>query len=131
MKPDVLALALAEAKAAVPGPPGPTGATGPQGPIGPRGIPGRDGATGATGPAGPPGPRGMSIAYGGGGGGGGGSGTGSSVPAGGTAGEVLTKLSSTDGDVDWLPVNIGDIDGGVPGSLYGGVVISPIDCGGV
>lgn len=59
------------------GPAGETGATGPQGPAGPQGD------TGATGPQGPQGERG----YG--------------VPAGGLAGQVLTKASTMDNDTEW------------------------------
>lgn len=66
---------------------GDTGATGPQGPqgiqgeTGPQGPKGDTGATGATGPQGPAGPG---------------------VPTGGTAGQVLQKLSGTDFDAGWV-----------------------------
>ena len=65
------------------------GATGPQGPQGPQGIQGiqgiqgeqgPQGETGATGPTGPAGPG---------------------VPAGGTAGQVLTKVNGTDYNTQW------------------------------
>lgn len=59
---------------------GPKGDTGDTGPIGPQGIQGPTGATGATGPAGP------------------------GVAAGGTAGQVLVKASTTDYDAQWADV---------------------------
>lgn len=77
------------------GPTGPTGATGPQGPkgdtgdTGPAGPTGPTGATGATGPTGPTGATGATGA------------TGPGVATGGTAGQVLTKNSSTDYDTIW------------------------------
>lgn len=80
------------------GPQGPTGETGPQGPRGYEGPTGATGAqgpqgpTGATGPQGEQGPRG----YG--------------VPAGGTAGQVLTKASAIDNDTEWrTPGSLGNI----------------------
>ena len=60
-----------------------------QGERGPQGLPGETGATGATGPQGPAGPQGEAGANGVG------------VPAGGTAGQVLKKSSSTDYDTEW------------------------------
>ena len=65
------------------GPIGPAGPTGPEGPTGPQGA---QGPTGPQGPEGPEGPKGDD---------------GLGVPAGGLAGEVLTKLSSTDNDTYW------------------------------
>ena len=59
------------------GPVGPKGDTGEQGPKGDTGATGPKGDTGATGPAGP------------------------GVPAGGVAGQVLTKKSGTDYDTEW------------------------------
>lgn len=64
----------------VQGDPGPTGATGPAGPQGPQGIQGLIGPQGDPGPTGPAGPG---------------------VPAGGSAGQVLKKLSGADFDTSW------------------------------
>lgn len=52
--------------------------------IGPQGPAGADGATGAIGPVGPTGP------------------VGPGVPAGGSAGQVLAKISGTDYDTQWV-----------------------------
>ena len=56
---------------------------------------------------------------------------GGSLPAGGTAGQVLTKQSSTDGDADWEDAaaggSSGQIDGGTWDTNYGGT--TPIDGG--
>lgn len=84
------------------GAPGATGATGPQGPEGPKGD------TGATGPAGPQGEAGPA---------------GHGVPAGGTAGQVLTKKSGTDYDTEWKDPTGGGASGrisfgGKSGSAY-------------
>lgn len=71
------------------GPQGPAGATGPQGPKGDKGDKGDTGATGATGATGPAGPAGVGV------------------PAGGSAGMVLKKRTSTAYDTEWaldLPV---------------------------
>ena len=71
------------------GDPGEQGQQGPEGPAGPKGDPGEQGVAGpkgdpgATGPAGPEGPAGPGV------------------PAGGTAGQVLTKKSGTDYDTEW------------------------------
>lgn len=65
----------------VQGPTGPAGETGPQGPAGPTGETGATGATGPQGPAGPAGPG---------------------VPTGGTAGQVLAKVDSTDYNTQWV-----------------------------
>lgn len=67
---------------------GPTGPAGPQGPLGLQGPAGRDGQTGTTGPIGATGPQGPKGAD-------------ATLPAGGAAGEALTKESATDGDVGW------------------------------
>lgn len=74
------------------GPQGPAGATGATGPTGPTGPAGATGATGATGPQGPQGPTGATGAAGA---------NGQGVPAGGTAGQVLTKTSGTDYATAW------------------------------
>ena len=70
-------------------------ALGPQGPAGPQGPQGETGATGATGPQGEQGPQGETGATGPQGS------PGVGVPAGGTAGQVLTKVSVTDYDTEW------------------------------
>lgn len=64
-----------------PGPQGEPGQQGIQGPIGPRGLQGEQGETGATGPVGPAGPG---------------------VPAGGTAGQILSKKTESDYDTEWI-----------------------------
>lgn len=74
------------------GPAGPTGATGPQGPQGMTGPMGPIGPMGMQGPAGPvgaQGPQGVAGA------------DGLGVPAGGTAGQVLTKIDGTDNNTQW------------------------------
>ena len=71
------------------GPQGETGPIGPAGPTGPEGPQGPTGATGAQGPEGPQGPQGPAGA------------DGLGVPAGGTTGEVLTKLTNADNDTYW------------------------------
>jgi hypothetical protein len=98
----------AGADSTVPGPPGPAG-----GPAGPQGDPGPAGATGATGATGPQGPQGVkgdtgatgpagaTGATGGTGPAGSTGATGPGVATGGTTGQVLTKLSSTDYDTNW------------------------------
>lgn len=75
---------------------GATGATGPAGANGADGADGADGAPGATGPAGPTGPAGADGADGVG------------VPAGGTTGQVLTKVDGTDYNTQWSDVSGGD-----------------------
>lgn len=83
------------------GPAGPTGATGPQGAQGLQGTTGAQGPTGpqgtqgVPGPVGPTGPQGATGATGPTGA------TGIGVPAGGTAGQILTKNSSTNYDTLW------------------------------
>jgi len=70
-----------------PGPTGPQGDTGPTGPTGNDGNPGADGATGPQGNDGAPGATGP---------------TGNGVPTGGMAGQVLTKVDSTDYNTEWI-----------------------------
>ena len=70
------------------GVPGPKGDTGPTGETGPKGDKGDTGPTGATGPQGPRGPQGEQGIQGPPGP------AGEGVPAGGTAGQVLTKTAS-------------------------------------
>jgi hypothetical protein len=62
-----------------------TGSVGVPGPQGPTGATGATGATGPTGPAGSPGVG---------------------VPAGGTAGQFLTKIDGTNYNTDWTTVNL-------------------------
>lgn len=62
------------------GPTGPQGVQGPTGPIGPQGIQGIQGVQGSTGPVGP------------------------GVPAGGVAGDILSKTSSTNYATAWTDV---------------------------
>lgn len=126
------------------GPQGPAGATGATGPAGPAGADGAPGATGATGPQGPEGPKGDTGATGPAGpegqqGPAGPEGpqgpigetgpkgdqgpAGPGVPAGGTAGQVLTKKSGTDYDTEWKdPAGGGSSGyvtfGGKPGMAY-------------
>lgn len=75
------------------GPQGPTGATGAQGPQGETGAQGPQGIQGIQGETGPQGPTGPAGADGS---------DGVGVPAGGTAGQVLAKASSTDYDTEWV-----------------------------
>ena len=96
------------------GPQGPAGATGATGPAGPAGADGAPGATGATGPQGPEGPKGDTGATGP---------AGPGVPAGGVAGQVLTKKSGTDYDTEWKDPTGGGSSGrisfgGKQGSAY-------------
>lgn len=96
---------------------GATGATGPQGPQGPKGDTGATGATGAQGPQGiqgeqgpqgiqgiqgEQGPQGPTGATGATGPQGPAGQNGVGVPSGGTAGQVLAKLSGTDFDTGWI-----------------------------
>ncbi|ROH93829.1 collagen-like protein [Stagnimonas aquatica] len=68
------------------GPQGPTGATGAQGPQGLQGLQGLQGPAGATGATGSAGAAGAA---------------GIGVPAGGTAGQVLSKVNGTDYNTQW------------------------------
>lgn len=111
------------------GAPGATGATGPQGPEGPKGDTGATGPAGPAGPAGPEGPKGDKGDKGDTGATGetGATGpqgpAGQGVPAGGTAGQVLTKKSGTDYDTEWKDPSGGGTSGyitfgGKDGFLY-------------
>ena len=105
------------------GPQGPAGATGATGPAGPAGADGAPGATGATGPQGPEGPKGDTGATGPAGPKGDPGVAGVGVPAGGTAGQVLTKKSGTDYDTEWKDPTGGGASGimsfgGKDGYLY-------------
>jgi hypothetical protein len=75
------------------GPQGEPGDTGPQGDTGPTGPQGNDGPIGPTGPKGEPGPTGADGATGP---------AGPGVPAGGTAGQLLSKASSVDYATAWI-----------------------------
>lgn len=88
--------------------PGPTGATGPAGATGAQGPQGEQGETGPQGPAGPQGIQGVQGEPGA---------DGSGVPAGGTDGQVLTKQSGVDGDVDWETPGTGVTDHGALSGL--------------
>ena len=68
---------------------GERGPIGPEGPVGPKGDAGEQGPQGIQGPIGETGPKGDPGDPGPG------------VPAGGTAGQVLTKKSGTDYDTEW------------------------------
>lgn len=103
------------------GPAGPIGLTGATGPTGPIGL---TGATGATGPIGPTGATGLTGATGPTGP------AGVGVPAGGTSGQVLSKIDSTNYNTQWVSgggtnlakttgsVTLGSCDGG--GALAAG-----------
>lgn len=69
--------------------------TGPQGPIGPQGVQGPEGPQGVEGPQGPVGSAGVGV------------------PAGGTAGQILTKNTNTDYDTSWQDIGSTLPDGSV------------------
>lgn len=75
------------------GPQGPQGPQGPAGPTGPQGPKGDTGLTGPQGPAGPTGPQGPQGVQGP---------AGPGLPTGGTAGQVVSKKSSTNYDTQWV-----------------------------
>lgn len=92
-----------------PGPEGPEGPPGPKGDPGPKGEPGPAGRTGETGEAGPPGkpgPRGVKGD------------TGIGLPAGGEAGQIPVKASSTDYDIEWRDAPAG----GAGAAIYSNTV---------
>ena len=91
--------------------PGPTGATGPQGNPGATGAASTvPGPTGATGPQGNPGTAGVGV------------------PAGGTAGQVLSKVSGDDYDTSWvMPAAGGSGNPSIPASCL--VVSSDMPAG--
>ena len=78
---------------------GPAGPTGPQGDIGLTGPAGPTGNTGSQGPAGATGPTGNTGPAGPG------------VPAGGTAGQVLSKVNATDYNTSWSAVAYSSLTG--------------------
>lgn len=73
------------------GPQGPQGIQGPAGDTGPQGIQGIQGETGPQGPQGPAGADGAGVA------------------AGGTAGQVLSKIDATDYNTQWITPSAGTI----------------------
>ena len=81
------------------GPPGSQGAEGPQGPAGNDGLQGPPGSQGAEGPQGPAGNDGAPGAQGEPGADGA---PGQGVPTGGTVGQVLAKIDSTDYSTEWV-----------------------------
>ena len=74
---------------------GPIGLTGPQGDAGPQGIQGLIGDTGPQGPIGNTGAQGLQGIQGV---------PGQGVPTGGTVGQVLTKINSTDYNTQWQSI---------------------------
>ena len=102
-----------------PGVPGDTGPAGPPGPTGPTGPPGSTGATGSTGPQGPKGDTGDTGPQGPIGNTGA---TGPGVAPGGTAGQLLVKVDSTNYNTQWVnpPTGVGDVVG--PAGAFDGDV---------
>lgn len=88
------------AASTVPGPTGAQGATGPTGATGPQGVKGDTGLTGPTGATGPQGTAGTVGATGP---------TGPGVAAGGTAGQVLSKVNATDYNTQWIAPAAGTV----------------------
>jgi hypothetical protein len=84
------------------GPTGPTGSTGPTGATGSTGATGAKGDTGATGPKGDTGATGATGAAGTNGTNGTDGTNGQGVVTGGTAGQVLAKINSTDYNTQWV-----------------------------
>lgn len=83
---------------------GPQGSVGPQGDAGPQGIQGVEGPQGLQGPQGDTGPQGP---------------TGVGVPTGGTAGQVLAKVDSTNFNTQWIAAGGGDSFGASPPFITG------------
>lgn len=103
------------------GVPGPKGDTGPTGEPGPKGDKGDTGPTGATGPQGPRGPQGEQGIQGPPGP------AGEGVPAGGTAGQVLTKTASGTAweDAPAGGIQIGKLwENASPSSFFGAQTVS-------
>jgi hypothetical protein len=84
------------------GPEGPTGPQGPQGNVGPQGPQGIQGPAGPTGPGGAQGLKGDTGNKGDKGD------TGAGVVAGGTTGQALTKINSTDYNTQWTTIPLLD-----------------------
>jgi hypothetical protein len=101
----------AGAASTVPGPQGPAGATGAQGPKGDTGATGA--ASTVPGPQGPQGPAGTTGAQGPQGATGAQGPAGQGVPAGGTTGQVLAKLSNADYATQWVAQTGGGGSGNV------------------
>lgn len=95
------------------GPKGDTGATGPAGPAGPQGPIGEQGPQGPEGPAGPKGDTGSTGPAGHG------------VPAGGVAGQVLTKVDGTDYNTEWKDPTGGGSYGYVTFGGKNGIIYAP------
>ncbi len=121
------------------GTPGVAGADGQQGPIGPKGDAGSPGATGAKGDTGTAGAKGDTGAQGiqgvkgdtgatgatGAAGANGTNGTnGQGVPAGGTAGQVLSKSSATDYATAWTTPSSGSATNGLPTGGSSGQILT-------
>ena len=87
------------ADSTVPGPTGPQGIQGIPGPQGLQGNPGPQGTAGSTGPQGPTGNTGATGPAGPG------------VPAGGTAGQVLSKVDATDYNTSWGAIAYSSLTG--------------------
>lgn len=94
-------------------PPGPTGATGATGPIGATGPTGATGPQGVKGDTGATGPQGTVGATGP---------TGPGVAAGGTAGQVLSKINATDYNTQWIAPAAGTVTSVAAGT---GLTASP------
>lgn len=86
------------ADSTVPGPQGPAGPIGPTGPTGAAGPQGDQGVEGQQGVMGPQGPDGQDGA------------DGQGVPTGGTAGQVLQKVDSTDYNTQWADASGGGVE---------------------
>jgi hypothetical protein len=100
---------------------GETGATGPAGPTGATGTTGAQGATGATGPQGEQGIQGETGAQGIQGIQGD---PGVGVPTGGSAGQVLAKINSTNYNTEWITPSAG---GGIPEAPQDNIVYGRIN----
>jgi hypothetical protein len=88
---------------------GPQGPQGIQGEVGPQGIQGETGLTGPQGDEGPQGIQGIQGETGA---------TGQGVPTGGTAGQVLSKIDSTNYNTEWVDQSGGSASwGGITGTL--------------
>jgi hypothetical protein len=86
------------------GPPGPQGPAGPQGPQGPQGEQGEQGEQGPAGPQGDAGPQGAQGEQGPQGEQGETGPAGPGLAAGGTTGQIASKASDDDFDVEWIDI---------------------------